>query len=284
MSPIFGFDNFFYNGMLKKYVGIFGSIFSDIYIQRTSDDKSRTDVIKVPIKYGNGNMYIKAEQGELRETSKVSRILPAMAFEIDNLYKDVSRKTNANNIIQQIEYKTENGVSTRPYQFNRVPYNIIFTLKIHTKNIDDMLQIVEQIVPAFDGNLCITLEDTQNNVNNNQEIIIRINEIKIVDNFEDEMKSRLVEYSISFEMKAFLYKQTITGYVIKEIDIYAIAGIDESIAGLTPDIIVNDQFPLTDKQNLLPTISDLESQLFASVGNIDEVTNNKIKVRKTRKG
>ena len=284
MTPIFGLDNFFYNGMLKKYVGIFGSIFSDIYIQRTSDDKSRTDVIKVPIKYGNGNMYIKAEQGELRETSKVSRILPAMAFEIDNLYKDVSRKTNANNIIQQIEYKTENGVSTRPYQFNRVPYNIIFTLKIHTKNIDDMLQIVEQIVPAFDGNLCITLEDTQNNVNNNQEIIIRINEIKIVDNFEDEMKSRLVEYSISFEMKAFLYKQTITGYVIKEIDIYAIAGIDESIAGLTPDIIVNDQFPLTDKQNLLPTISDLESQLFASVGNIDEVTNNKIKVRKTRKG
>ena len=284
MTPIFGLDNFFYNGMLKKYVGIFGSIFSDLYIQRISDDKTRTDVIKVPIKYGNGNMYIKAEQGELRETSKVSRVLPAMAFEIDNLYKDTSRKTNPNNIIQQPEYTTKNGTSTRPYQFNKIPYNIMFTLKIHTKNIDDMLQIVEQIVPAFDGNLSITLEDTQNNVNNDQEITIRINEIKIVDNFEDEMKSRLIEYSISFEMKAYLYKRTLVGYVIKEVDIYKVLGIDDSIIGLVPDIIINDQYPITQKQNILPAISTLEEQLFTSVGEIDKVTNTTKKLRKTRKG
>jgi hypothetical protein len=284
MTSFFGIDNFFYNGALRKYVGIFGSIFSDMYIQRTSDDGKKVDTIKVPIKYGNGNMYLKVAQDGSRETTKVSRILPGMAFELDTLYKDVERKTSPNNIINQVGYDSD---GTRHYQFNRIPYNIIFTLKIHTKNIDDMLQILEQIAPVFDGNLSITLEDTQNNVNNNQNIILKMDEIKIVDNYEEEMKSRLIECDISFEMKAFLYKRTMTAHVIKEVDIYHALSEFDVITPSTPiDLVVNDQYPLTGKQLIMPKISDAEKLLFSAFGVATEeaATGTTVKVRKTRKG
>ena len=285
MTPLFGLDNFYNNGAIKKYIGVFGSIFSDIYIQRVSQDSTRTDAIKVPIKYGNGNMYVKSDQGEEVDYTKISRILPAMSFELENVYYDKSRKTNQFNTISQTGYTTTNGVNNRNYQYNRLPYNFIFGLKIRTKNLDDMFQIVEQIIPTFDSNLVITLEDTVNQVNSNQEISITINEIKMDDDYQDEMKSRLIEWLITFELKGFFYKKTITGFTINTANIY-FGDIDNPpvITNTSvPDISITTQDPITGKQEILPSIATLEQVLFASADlkNIEAITGTAPKIRPT---
>lgn len=214
---LFGLDNHFYHASVRRYVALFGSLFTDIYIKRFSDDGKREDNILVPIKYGNGNMYMKVAQDETRDNMKHARVLPAMAFSLDNIYKDVNRKTNAMNRIQQTEVGKD---GTKNYQLNRIPYNFIFELMIATKNTDDMLQIIEQIIPAFDGNLSVTIQDTTG-VNVEQDIIITLSELDIKDNYDDEMKNRLIEWKITFELKGYLYKRTQNAFVIKEIDIFS---------------------------------------------------------------
>lgn len=244
---LFGLDNYFYHGSIRRYIALFGSIFSDIHIKRTSADGKKEDIIQVPIKYGNGNMYMKAPQDETREEKKVSRILPAMAFEVTSIYKDVQRKTNPMN---RIVNSTHNANDQRDFQFNRVPYNLTFNLIIRTKNSDDMVQIAEQIIPAFDGNLSVTIQDTTG-VDIEQDIIIVLNELETTDNYDDEMQSRLLEWTLTFELKGYLYKRTLNKYIAKEIDIIGVAD------GWTDTpLVVTEQPPLTEKQDVLSAFMD----------------------------
>lgn len=222
---LFGQDGHFYHGSVRRYVALFGSLFSDLYIKRKSDDGTKEDVIKVPIRYGAGNMYLKVPQNETRETKQITRVLPAMAFELSNIYKDVARKTNPMNRIQHPTFKDLN-TDTRQFQLNRIPYNFLFDLRIRTKNTEDMLQITEQIIPAFDGNLSVTINDTTG-VPVEQDIIIVLNEISMDDNYDDEMQSRLIEWTITFELKGHIYKRTQEGLVIREIDIMAGQSFDD---------------------------------------------------------
>jgi hypothetical protein len=253
MNNLFGLDRHFYNGSIRRYVALFGSIFEEIYIKRKSDDGTREDTVKVPIRYGPGNMYLKVPQDEGREVTKHSRILPAMGFKLDNMFKDVSRKTNPMNRINQAGFD-ENG--KRGVQFNRIPYNFIFELLIRTKNSDDMLQIVEQIVPAFDGNLSATIQDV-NSVSIEQDIIITLQEISMEDNFEDEMQGRIIEYKITFELKGFLYKNTNSVYVVKEVDIL---GAFDSGSDIEPEIII-DNGPITDQQDITSDLNDVMNSI-----------------------
>jgi hypothetical protein len=249
MSALFGLDNYFYHGSIRRYVALFGSLFKDVYIRRVADDGSKEEFIKVPIRYGNGNMYLKAPQDASREIKQIGRILPAMAFKLDNFYKDVSRKTNPMNRIQN---PTFNAAGKRNYQFNRVPYSFLFELEIRTKNTDDMTQIVEQIVPAFDGNLSVTIQDTTG-VDVEQDIIISVQEVTMEDNFDDEQQERLIEWKIVFELKGFIYKRTLTGIVVNEVDIQW----GDSFDNITDQLSVTDQGTITEEQGVLSKLTEV---------------------------
>lgn len=246
MSNLFGIDKHFYHGSVRRYVALFGSLFSDVYIRR---DSTKDDYIKVPIRYGTGNMYLKAPQdGESRETKQVSRILPAMAFKLDNFYKDVNRKTNPMNRIQNVAFDSEDN---KKYQFNRIPYNFIFELEIRTKNSDDMMQIVEQVVPAFDGNLSVTIQDTTG-VAVEQDIIISLEEVAMEDNYDEEMQGRLIEWKLTFELRGFLYKRTLTGAVATEVGIQTF--MDEY---MVDEEDVTEQKPIDEEQHITSDMTTL---------------------------
>lgn len=252
-NTLFGLDQWFYHGQIRRYVSLFGTLFTDIYIKRKNEDGTVGQTLKVPVKYGPGNMYLKAAQDETRDVKQISRVLPAMAFELENFYKDVSRKTNPMNRIQNMTYDS-NG--NKDWQFNRIPYSFIFNLNIRTKNSDDMMQIVEQIVPAFDGNLSVTIEDTTG-VQVEQDIIITLEEIDIHDNYDDEMQSRMLEYKITFELKGYLYKRTQNSLVLQEVDIQTIT--DDGFILSTDEITT--QGDITTERQLLNQMQELVNEL-----------------------
>jgi hypothetical protein len=128
----------------------------------------------------------------------------------------------------------------------------MFELVIRTKNTDDMLQLVEQIVPAFDGNLSVTIQDTTG-VDVEQDIIIVLDEIAMSDDYDEEMQSRLIEYKITFELKGYLYKRTQTGLVIKEVDIQ-FADIDDA-SFIYDEQPYADKYPIQAEQDNLNKMS-----------------------------
>lgn len=264
MIELFGKEKHFYHGSIRRYVALFGSLFSDIYIKRTGPD-GREDFVSVPIRYATGNMYSKVAQDESREIEKVARVLPAMAFKIESIYKNKESHTNPLNRIQQDSFGPDGKKS---FQLNRIPYNLIFSLAIRTKNSDDMMQIVEQIIPAFDGNLSITIEDTTG-VSVSQDIIIILNELDMEDNYDDDIQGRLIDWKLTFELKGFLYKRTQSKYVIKEIDLIDISNeFDHKLIET-----ITDQFDLN------PTQYNLKDE----TQEVKEIPTLPIKVQRKRK-
>ena len=88
---------------------------------------------------------------------KVALTLPRIGFEISGISYDASRKLNS---IQKFK-KTNNSTDgkTISSQFMPVPYNMDFELVVMAKQSDDALQIVEQILPFFQPDYTITLND-----------------------------------------------------------------------------------------------------------------------------
>lgn len=202
---LFGKGNHYNHNALRRYVASFGSLFSDLYILRGDD------YILVPIKYKYGNMYDKAAQDETRDTQTIAKVVPAMAFSLVSLDLDETRETQKYNNYNSNTVLADN---TSEYTLSRTPYNIGMTLDIRTKNIDDMLQIVEQILGVFRSDITISYQDTRGVINIEQDIVVSLDGIDMDDNMEDYLSNRYVSYQLSFTVRGYLYGKTFrTGIV-----------------------------------------------------------------------
>lgn len=147
---------YFYHKTIRKVVVAFGTLFNDIHIARYDDNGLELERIKVPISYGPQQKFIRrlARIGTDFDANKVriENYIPRMSFEIQNITYDPSRKLNTMN--QTMLYKDQNTAKTR---YERVPYNIDLALGIMTKNTEDALQIMEQILPFFQPEYTVTM-------------------------------------------------------------------------------------------------------------------------------
>jgi hypothetical protein len=162
------FDHF-YHQTIRKIVVAFGALFNDIYISRLDDNNSEIERIKVPISYGPQQKFIRrlARIGTDFDATKVriENYLPRLSFEISNLSYDPNRKLNTMN--RTVFYGAA-GSSTMKTRYERVPYNMDLNLGVMTKNTEDALQIIEQILPYFQPEYTVSLRmnelDTQVNI------------------------------------------------------------------------------------------------------------------------
>lgn len=219
----FGKDKHFYHASIRRYTLLFGTIFSDMYIKRDNGDTGV--LIKVPLRYGPGHAYEKiAQDKESREQNKVRLVVPSMSFEMQTLQSDDTRKENTH---VKITRTTQNSDGSVNAQFNRVPYNINFVLTAITKNVDDMLQITEQILPIFAPNITIKMKDIDNTVVDvEQDIKIFLVGVEMNDNWEQPEESRYVEYTFNFELRGYLYGRTVEVATINEIELRTIMEVE----------------------------------------------------------
>lgn len=135
----------FYHGIIRKCIVGFGSLFSDIYIDRKEGDSvtgTTTQRLQVPLAYAPKEKWlVRLDQDPgLENYTYVS--LPRMSFEIIGYNYDPMRKLNR---MQQI--KCGDGSGSVSTMFTPVPYNLDLTLYVLTKTQEDGLQIIEQILP-----------------------------------------------------------------------------------------------------------------------------------------
>ena len=193
---------YFYHEILRKTIIAFGTLFNGIEIKHTNSSDNVTEVIKVPLAYGPTQKFLaRLEQSaELSKSTQIS--LPRMSFEFVGLQYDSSRKvtTTQTFVTTDTDNKTEVKKAYMP-----VPYNMAFELTVYTKLNDDMLQIVEQILPYFKPAYNLTVNLVQE-VGEKRDIPVVIESITMQDDYEGDFTTRRsLYYTIRFTAKTYLF-------------------------------------------------------------------------------
>jgi hypothetical protein len=208
--------NTFYFGLIRKYVTIFGTLFNDIVINRVDSSSTTTQSIKIPIAYGPKERYLTRQNQNSDLLRPISLVYPRMAFEITDIRYDSDRKLFTSG-------KSTTGASSKGslhVQNNPVPYNIKFKLSIITRNSDDALRIVEQIVPYFTPILNVSANLISEMNYGNITLPLVLNDIGQEELYEGDFTSKeYVIWTLDFTLKAFLYGPTRDSKIIKEITI-----------------------------------------------------------------
>ena len=194
----------FYHGIIRKCIVGFGSLFSNIYIDRRQGDSVTGEVIqrlRIPLAYAPKEKWlVRLEQDpNLENYTQVS--LPRMSFEIIGYMYDSNRKMNRMNQI-----KCGDGTSTSlTTMYTPVPYNLDLTLYILTKTQEDGLQIIEQILPTFTPEYTLTVNVVPE-MNMKINVPVILNSVSVQDEYDGDFQSRrFVTHTLNFQMKLNLF-------------------------------------------------------------------------------
>lgn len=201
--------SYFYNSSIRRYIVMMGALLNHIGVSREHDGE--TSIHKVPISYGSKERFI-GKLNTINNSSdddptiaKIETILPRMNLSlIDMIYNPVF-KTNITNR-EMLSRFVDNRPKTTS-QFNPVPYKLMFELGIYTRTEDDMLQIIEQILPYFQPNFCCKITELHTNeVKIDRDIQITIQSVAVDEDLDgDRFTRRRLEWSIMFEVDGYLY-------------------------------------------------------------------------------
>ena len=186
----------FYHETMRKVVVAFGTIFNNINIVRTNSSGAVTQSMKVPLAYGPKQKFLTRLREDPNLNKKVALTLPRIGFEISGIAYDPSRKLNS---IQKFK-KTNNSDSgkTMSSQFMPVPYNMDFELVVMAKQSDDALQIVEQILPFFQPDYTLTIND-MTDMGIKRDVPIVLESVSYEDSYRgDYGDRRAIIYTLSF--------------------------------------------------------------------------------------
>ena len=206
----------FYHETVRKVVVAFGTMFNDIHLVRKDNDGNISQTMKVPLAYGPRQKFLVRLREDADLTKQVAVTLPRIGFEITGLSYDPARKLNR---VQQ--FRKVKGTTTKQLdvQYMPVPYNVDFELYILSKQSDDALQIVEQILPYFQPDYTVTINDNTD-MGIKRDVPVILNSVGYEDDYEGEFTARRsIIYTLAFTAKFYLYGPVTSSKVIKTVQV-----------------------------------------------------------------
>ena len=196
-------SNVYYHGIIRKCIVGFGSLFSDIYIDRREGDSVTGAVIQrlqIPLAYAPKEKWIVRLDQDPSLENHVYTTLPRMSFEIIGYNYDPQRKVNR---MQQL--KCGDGTGAVSTMYTPVPYNLDLSLYILTKTQEDGLQIIEQILPTFTPEYTLSINVVPD-MNVKIDVPIVLNSVSVQDDYDGDFQMRrFVTHSLNFQMKMNLF-------------------------------------------------------------------------------
>ena len=206
----------FYHETIRKMVVSFGTIFNNIQIVKKNSSGQITQSMKVPLAYGPKQKFLTRIREDASLNKSTAITLPRLAFEISSISYDPARKLNR---ITKLKKVSSSSKSKLESQFMPVPYNMDFQLFVMSKSGDDALQIIEQILPFFQPEYTITINDNTD-MNQKRDVPIVLSGIDYEDNYEgDFISRRAIIYTLSFTTKFNLYGPVTKQSVIKRVQV-----------------------------------------------------------------
>ena len=206
----------FYHGCLKNIITIFGAIFSEIHIKRSTGTGNEYQEIKVPLTYApKQRAIVRIKQNPNIDDRQAQITLPRMAFEIVSLNYDAARKINTASITRQ---KNTNTNFVKQI-YSPTPYDVHVNLYAYAKNQEDALQMVEQIFPFFNPDLNVSINVIPE-MNVVEDIPIILDSVSYEDDYEGDLETRrAIIWTLSFTVKMNFYGPITTSGVIKKVNI-----------------------------------------------------------------
>jgi len=234
----------FYHETIRKIIVAFGTTFNNVQLVRKDNSGNITQSMKVPLAYGPKEKFLVRLRADADLSSKVAITLPRIGFEIQNLAYDGTRKLSRVQKFKKVN--TGNSTRTLDTQFMPVPYNLDIVLYVLAKQSDDALQIVEQILPFFQPDYTITVNDMAD-MGIKRDVPIILNSISYEDNYEGDFdQRRALIYTMNFTCKFYLYGPVTSSNIIRTVQADQFADLPdkspkrEQRLTVTPDPVTAD--------------------------------------------
>ena len=192
----------FYHGTIRKAIVAFGSLFSNIYLERRQGNSVTGPVVQklqVPLAYAPKEKWLVRLDSDPTLDHHTYTTLPRLSFEITGYNYDPNRKVGRMN---QIRATTAvDNVPVLQQQFSPVPYNLEISLYVLTKTQEDALQILEQILPTFtpEYNLSVNAVPEMRII---QDVPVVLNNVSVQDDYDGDFQTRrFVTHTLNFTMK-----------------------------------------------------------------------------------
>ena len=234
----------FYHETIRKIIVAFGTTFNNVQLVRKDNSGNITQSMKVPLAYGPKEKFLVRLRADADLSSKVAITLPRIGFEIQNLAYDGTRKLSRVQKFKKVN--TGNNTRTLDTQFMPVPYNLDIVLYVLAKQSDDALQIVAQILPYFQPDYTITVNDMAD-MGIKRDVPIILNSISYEDNYEGDFdQRRALIYTMNFTCKFYLYGPVTSSNIIRTVQADQFADLPdkspkrEQRLTVTPDPVTAD--------------------------------------------
>jgi len=199
-----------YHQLIRKYIVVFGRIFSDIQIERTIAG-DRTQILTVPLTYAAKEKMLTRIETDPNIDRQTAIILPVMSFEINGIKYDGGRKLPTVNRISTA-IANDNKLN---FTYNPVPYNIDMRLHVYVKNNEDGTKIIEQILPFFTPDWTIAMNLIPE-MDITQDIPVVMNNVSFEDTYDGDFKERrAIIWTLDFTIKGYFYGPVRTSGIIK---------------------------------------------------------------------
>jgi hypothetical protein len=230
------FEHFYYEA-IRKTVIAFGTLFNNIYIKHKNNEGNVVSTTKVAFGYGPTQKFLARLEQSPNLSKPIQITTPRMSMEIVGLSYDPARKgsTMRGFVAKDSENKPQKS-------YLPVPYNLNFELCIFTKLDDDMLHIVEQIIPYFQPHYTITIIAVEE-IEEKKDIKFTLDNISMTDNYEGNFETRrALIWTLKFTAKTYIFlpvsTNPIESSIINKVTIGFAAGNDSSTISNDIDISV----------------------------------------------
>lgn len=194
--------NKFYNGVLRKYIVLFGTLINNIEIDRENSAGTVVQSIRVPVNYGPSQKYLTRTQEDPTLTRQVAIQLPRISFEMTGFNYDSSRRLNPTRKFSQT---TTGSVNTIKSVFTPTPFDINFQLSIMVKNEEDGLRIIENIIPFFTPEYTVSIK-LLDDMDMPFDIPIVFQGFSTEDTYEGDFETRrAIVHTLEFVVKGYLF-------------------------------------------------------------------------------
>ena len=162
--------------------------------------------------------------------------------------KNARSERNARNRVQKFKKvkSSSDDANKLDSQFMPVPYNLDIELYAMAKNSDDALQIVEQILPFFQPDYTLTINDMAD-MGIKRDVPIILNSVSYEDSYRgDYGERRAIIYTLGFTSKFYLYGPVTSAKVIKTVQVDQYANLQDQAPKreqrytVTPDPVTAD--------------------------------------------
>jgi hypothetical protein len=206
MSYLDGAQDEVYYQTIRRNAIVFATVFNNMNLIRFDANNVAVTKQKVPLVYGPKQHWYQKIIEKASMTSDQGRTVelqtttPRMSFYMPTLSYDSTRQMNPLNQVRQ-----RNGSANELSQLAPAPYNLDFKLSIYSKNTDDGLNVLEQILPMFTPTLNVRVREVDK-MEEFRTVKITLKHVECDDNYASGYeKNRLITWDLDFVQEAVIY-------------------------------------------------------------------------------